>query len=265
MSDFAPLPQSIVKSFGVVSPSRRDVLRPLVFALIARVRDFESQCGVNRELYWMRLSMEEAFDRLSYPSTYRDLVRQVACVQRTWLYANAWLEFHVTLFPEYRFIESGRNPPTLATQGGVPNLRTDLMGGFTTFPNVAQKLFMAGVPVWFMRDPESLTYEHTVVDVVPFTEPDLDDSNGFFSPTPVYTGPAGEKHITAITFNSHAYCDLDPVATDGIPESVAGGSMSRDDVASSGPSNVHPPDASTSATGRIRDHGPHRFEPCKYI
>ncbi len=192
--EFRILCNSIVRTIGTVSLTRREAPREFVGPLYNRVAAFERRCGVNQELRHLTDSMQDAFLRLDYPSTFRDLVRQVAVVQRFWKMSTAWLEWHVKIWHNYVF-ES--DPASHASH--ADRTRKDPMGAFTTDIDVVQKFVRAGIPVWFMRRPETLTKDDVVVEVVSLTEPcQIPNTNGIFRSFPLFTGTADELYLAAI-------------------------------------------------------------------
>ncbi|KAF7792779.1 hypothetical protein EIP86_003877 [Pleurotus ostreatoroseus] len=198
--DVEPVRDSFTRSFGVVSEAFRSKLKPLVDKMTTRVGEFTKQCGKIQALSTLAACMTDAFDRLDFPSTTRDLIRQVAAVQRYWLLADAWIEFHVYLFPSFSFDE-----PSDRERAAI---REDLMGAFTELPDAAQLLMGAGIPVWMIRLSASFRETDVVLDLVPPVSPSFVSDSGPFAPTPIYAAWAGELHLRAIAANAHVYADL---------------------------------------------------------
>ncbi|KAF7797643.1 hypothetical protein EIP86_008843 [Pleurotus ostreatoroseus] len=200
LTDVVSEPNSYLKTFGKVSPARLAELQPLVASMSARAEQFSRQCGEQPEFQSLVVEMERAFDRLDYPSLPMDLIVQVACVQRCWLLADAWLEFNVHLYHMYHFTDPEtrvRNKP-----------RLDLMGAFTNVPNVIQLMFEAGVPVWIYRLPQQVDANDTVMQVVDMRMYDLPDRCHPFPVQAIYEGYAGIHHLTAIASHTQAYLGL---------------------------------------------------------
>lgn len=86
---------------GIVTEITRGPLLRNVRDIMRSVEQFKSENGFNEELEWLASTMQNAMDRLIHPSTYRDIVCQHACVQRFYLYATAWLDWHVAIFKLY--------------------------------------------------------------------------------------------------------------------------------------------------------------------
>lgn len=145
------------------------------------------------------LSTKHAFDRLSIPATERDLVRQFVCLECNFCMAVAWLTWH-TLFS---------NP---ASADAPLDARDDLMGVFTTDPNIVQKLFHVGIPVWYMRRSESHGPGDVIISTVDIQNPiQIILHSGDYSDHPVYIGPPGIKQLEAVCYKGHMYTDLEPI------------------------------------------------------
>ena len=89
VKDVKSVKDPLRRAFGIVSSAFRAKLRPLVEEMSRRVEGFTQQCGPNSQLSALSSCMVEAFERLDFPSTTRDLIRQTAAVQRFWLLADA--------------------------------------------------------------------------------------------------------------------------------------------------------------------------------
>ncbi|KAF7798396.1 hypothetical protein EIP86_009617 [Pleurotus ostreatoroseus] len=209
-ADFQLVDQNSPKRFGIVGKTRLDRLRLLVNDATRRVENFEMENGRrdDSELHWLKTHMSDAFDRLDYPSTFRDMIRQHACVQRFWMLTHAWLEWHVHIWHNYKITDEDTSPR--------PPVRDDLMGAFTTSPIVAQRLLGGGIPVWFSRLVEMIVPDDVLESVVPFTDPSgfpLDDGN-LFPPTKSYVGLAGKEHVAFIQRYSQTYEDSHRISYD---------------------------------------------------
>ncbi|KAF7793828.1 hypothetical protein EIP86_004949 [Pleurotus ostreatoroseus] len=191
------------RTFGKVSHRRRAELQPLVTTMSTRAEMFSRQCGEQSELQSLVVGMKQAFDRLDYPSAPMDLIIQFACVQRCWLLADAWLEFHVHLFQTYQFTDPQsrvRNKP-----------RLDIMGAFTNSPAHVQLMFDAGIPVWHYRFPEQLDVTHVILRVVELCGYNRPDSCEPFPAHAVYEGFPGLHHLTTLAGHAQAYIGLDMI------------------------------------------------------
>ncbi|KAJ3551478.1 hypothetical protein NM688_g4684 [Phlebia brevispora] len=210
--DVIPAPNSVTRSFFVVSELCKNSLRPLVTRMSMRAEAFLQEHKKVLELESLLMSLKAAFRRLGFPSSQADIVRQYSCVQRYWLMIDAWIEFHVHLFKLYKFDDLSFFP-----RSRPPRVRIDLMGAFTNIPDIAERMFRAGVPVWFVRVPDQIRGDEVIKDIVePITAQFRMDS-GPFPNAPIFEGWAGEKHILAIAIHAHVYRDLDGVLHPGIP------------------------------------------------
>ena len=150
-------------------------------------------------LCWLESSMRHARDRLrTFASTFRDAVLQCAQVQRYWLMCQAFMLFEQLV-----------NRPSSPDDSVVPSTHHNLMGAFTTSPDVVQRLFHAGIPVWFLRPKTSLP---PAIHLPPPQELRLPNS---ICTTPmgsqervVYHGLAGSKHIQAMCRSVSLYHDV---------------------------------------------------------
>jgi hypothetical protein len=77
----------------------------------------------------------------------------------------------------------------------------EFVGAFTTVPFVAQQLWAAKVPFWFLRPVEVFDAEN-ILDVVPLREPEFDlpdaDAHGAGAPPVLYSGNSTLEKIAAI-------------------------------------------------------------------
>src|SRR5215468_399687 len=82
------------------------------------------------------------------PSTFKDLVGQVAEYQHNFLDLLSFLDYYEKFSPHW----------TLPSENGTKVHKVDLarMGTYTTQPNVLQWLYKAGIPMWFVQQVESI-------------------------------------------------------------------------------------------------------------
>ena len=78
------------------------------------VNIFETEHGRHRELSWLREAMHHAYQRLSFPASFRDLVRQLAHFRRYTLYVHAWFQWHIAIMDEGKIIAMGTLEQLLA-------------------------------------------------------------------------------------------------------------------------------------------------------
>ena len=190
-------------NLGKLKRSCRDKFHPFVKAISERVAEYsERRQKQQTSLHFAEVSVRTTFDRLAFPASYRDMLLQVAALQRYYLEAVAYLEFDTVL-----------QPKILGPPGQTVVVRKDLMGVFTNDPSVAGKYMNGGVPVWFMRQPDLFTEEDVVLSFPLLTEPadSLVLDHGIFPSSPIYVGQAGEQHHAALQHGGHLYIDIEPV------------------------------------------------------
>lgn len=141
---FVPIHGSAVSNLGTLELDMKDKLSTLVRSMSSEIAAFSHRRGgPPTHINFCDISMRASLNALSFPSTYRDLVVQVANVQRYWLESQAWLDY----MNIYRARILGT---TLDT---VPTVNNSFMGCYTSDPTVAFKLYKAGIPVWLIRAP----------------------------------------------------------------------------------------------------------------
>ena len=204
----AVVPYSRAGVFGIVAAAFRERLGSVLQVQRERAEEFLKQNGENYLFKSLLLQMVDAFERLTLPSTTPDLIRQVACTQRFYLYVGAWLEFNTHLFPAYTFRDPKPQPRNVSEAESV---RIDLMGALTTSVEIAQKLFRAQIPVWLAREPDKLTGDDTVVRIVnsPISPSHLRNDPGVFPPAVLASEWAGVRHLSAIMCFATQYLDVE--------------------------------------------------------
>ena len=212
-----------------------------------RVARFVHKFGPAPVLEQLKKLMRGALDLANFPSTPRDVMRQHAATQRFWLLADAWLEWHVYLYPAradtravFKDPEGDRERPE--------GIRTDLMGAFTTHPTHAEKLYSVGLPVWFFRlttqtqaDSQSLvcrvikSADMEVCPTVPVT---------LFASVPVYSGIVDSNTSLAILRSGLELLDIEQIPRAAAPPAAAPMAVTR--TSSSGSSSAQ------------------RYQPCEF-
>ncbi|KAF9233288.1 hypothetical protein BU15DRAFT_80267 [Melanogaster broomeanus] len=120
--------------------------------------------------------------------------QSVKMFQRGVLEFHAYCDYYAFILPR---IEHPQFP--------FPAVNTQWMGAFTESVQVAEALFRAGVPVWYVRPEASVTSSTIIEAIVTPTQPDhivlgafCDPIKKFAKPFPVrYVGPAGVERETA--------------------------------------------------------------------
>ncbi|GJF00825.1 hypothetical protein PsYK624_171270 [Phanerochaete sordida] len=157
--------------------------------------------------------MYNAFALFALPSTYRSLIALWGRLHRCWAECFAFVRWYMVMW-----YEALANPSAPVLLGDAVDVQTGLgrgiKGAFTTDPAVAQKLYAAGVPVWYIQP------RHTIGDIqiegrdpISFTEPynilqDREDVRGDVR----CRVRAGEQHLLAISKESEALLDIEHVA-----------------------------------------------------
>ena len=138
LSDFHTIDGSVLKCLGRLTGESLLPLDNLVEEAVHKVENFLHGRHGYPTLVWLREAMCQARNRLRwFPSTFRDACLQTSEVQRYWLMCHA--------FMDYEALMAETSPESTPR-----SVRHEFMGAFTTAPEVAQQLFRAGVPFWFM-------------------------------------------------------------------------------------------------------------------
>ena len=189
--DFTLIEGSVIKCLGLLH-SR--YLKPL-FDLVDELCDLVVSHPMNSDprLASLEIAMRHARDRLiHFPCTWRDVCIQVRECQRYWLMTRAFIDF-------YSSYEAG---------GPSFPVNRNLIGAFTTDPVCVQKLYNAGIPVWWLRMDASLLADTSVRAVVALSLPDDVCSRHALDAQLLYRGLAGQRHIQAMTRGGHTYQDI---------------------------------------------------------
>ncbi|OSC96442.1 hypothetical protein PYCCODRAFT_1379177 [Trametes coccinea BRFM310] len=194
--DFVPLEGCTIASLGFLSKASVSPLRFLTEGMVKRVGDYITRNGPAEHLAWLETAMRHAMIRLdTFAATFRDACMQYAQVQRFWLLCRAYMEYQDTMASSCL-----RSRP----------VRPNLMGAFTTFPQVAQKLHSSGIPVWFIRPTASIpsTLVSSELQRGAIRAAHVLDQLPDPTSTPIYSGLAGAKHLHATYRSSHTYRDI---------------------------------------------------------
>ena len=202
---------TILTAFGRLCRHRQAELKSLVSKLANEARTLHRE---NPNRYGMLLpsvckQMEEAYDHLDLPSTFRDIVQQVRCIQRHYLYTAAILAWYGEIC-------------CLSPMTSHP-VRPDLMGAFTTDPSIVQWLFSVGVPVWYMRYPHQISRNDVILSFERLQRSsDIVTDDGVFGRV-IYQGVVGFKqYFEAITRAGKYYFDIEETP---LPERISDGSI----------------------------------------
>ncbi|KAJ7192981.1 hypothetical protein GGX14DRAFT_405890 [Mycena pura] len=132
------------------------------------------------------------------PTTYTKTVFAVTSLQRACLELDV-LYYYITVYKpriDSYFSCPPNNPTSIA--GGLPPL-AQCIGAFTTIPGVAQQLWSAGLPFWFLR-PTFVFDSENILSIVPLEEAcfEVPDTHADGTPPIVYSGNSTEDKIAAI-------------------------------------------------------------------
>lgn len=247
--DFVAFTASTVPNLWSFSTTRISALGMAVRMIVEELEDWIKARGEHHQIQYLILSTNDAWERLSFPSTKRDLRRQYACLERFYCMSVAWLVWYGYWF-------------TLpnSTQGMRP-LQRDLMGAFTTDISIAQKLYRAGIPVWLLRREAELCEQEVVENIVDITmATDIVTDYGEYAGNSVYVGTAGHKALEAILYLGHRYLDVEALpfmVSSGLPSVVS----TADTSELAGPSTGSSQNVTTAA--RADKQNSHRQKPCK--
>ncbi|GJF00968.1 hypothetical protein PsYK624_172720 [Phanerochaete sordida] len=153
--------------------------------------------------------MRNALALFAVPSSFRNIVSLAGRLHRCFAECLAYLRwYHVT----QRIAPSSRVREQVDLEPGIDGL--GVMGAFCTDQSIAQQLYAAGVPVWYVQ------MRHMVGNIqiegrqpVHFTQPtdvvqDLAIAGGDVRRKVI----AGEAHLAAIAEESEALLDIEHVA-----------------------------------------------------
>ncbi|PIL23637.1 hypothetical protein GSI_14950 [Ganoderma sinense ZZ0214-1] len=189
--DFVAVEGSIIKCLGRL---HAQTLEPL-FSLVNELSDSLPSHPMydDRRLRWLDIAMRHARERLKhFPCTWRDVCLQVRQLQRYWLMTNAFIDFYA--------VWEDRDVPRPVNRS--------LLGTFTTDPQDVQRLFNAGIPVWWLRMDASFLNDTRVRAVVVLTEPVVVNKKVAPGAEVLYRGLAGTNHLMATCRGGHTYQDI---------------------------------------------------------
>lgn len=265
--DFVPVQSSAVRGLGTVSATLRERLRSICEEAHSFKRALFKEYGVINELNWLCTTMEHTLARLQLPATFRDMVRQHACLQRFYIYTVAWLDWYIVHLRTYKLGASVQYERLPVHQ---------LMGCITTSPIIAQGFFEVGAPIWYMRTVDTLSeidvLEQQVTLVPPTTMLDFasDDEKETYTRLLADLATAdmyaGDRHVDWINRQAQQYGDIErlPVVDLNYGSAIAQAS-SRTIPGASASTLVARTQPPASASGSKARHPPHdaRFHPCK--
>ena len=155
---FSPYPGSTIAGFGELSAAKFAEMDALRKQLVARMLQHESKfSNLPPALQTLYKLMNHTLLRLTgHPTTIVKLQFTVAEFQRYFLEVIGYLD--------YTKIYEPRIQNTDAKGDGIPLPPTTALtiGAFTSDPSVVKNCFKAGLPVYFIRDRESVLNDHYI-------------------------------------------------------------------------------------------------------
>lgn len=155
-SDFKRSDDAPDLTLGKLSAAALAALEGLVRNLLTDYEDYKGASQPSLEyLPPLVHEMEKGLQRLqTTPSTYEQAVLGIRDLQRTCLEIDALIEYMTVYKPRMK-------------PGVVPCRPAALMGAFTGDPRVAETLFVAGMPYWYVREASAFSTENILEIVAP--------------------------------------------------------------------------------------------------
>ena len=170
-SDFEQSNTAMVKGIGSLTGTEMDSVKEQVRSLLKRVRDYRNGEGKNLKKEDGSMLIDSGLVTLVHtwvrldgsPGTLEEKCMELSEVQQSYLKLKAIMDYYAWRLPRIR---TKVDPPG----ADVPGI-LDVVGCITSQPLIAQECFVAGIPVWLMRDYRILFGGGIRVDqLVPFTE-----------------------------------------------------------------------------------------------
>ncbi|KAI0757866.1 hypothetical protein BC629DRAFT_1598257 [Irpex lacteus] len=220
----------------VMAPQRVPALKKVLQELRAEVQLYEQQYGPSAELTKFYSRTEAAYERLRLPVvSWRDLRCQYVAVERCYCMTIAWITWHTQL-------------KKISDEEAPLDVLKHLMGCFTKDSKVVEKLYKAGIPVWYMRRIDTLTKEDHIHQYVSLQSPrGMVLQEGDYNDHPAnHVGNPGQKQLEAICYKSDVYMDGSPSPETTLPRGVASSSSTHvprtalaDTTVSLNPNDLH--------------------------
>ncbi|PPQ81169.1 hypothetical protein CVT24_007936 [Panaeolus cyanescens] len=165
LADFVPSTNSLVDGLGEISSSKLAALILHKSAISPEVNAFLLESAAHSKLSKdsvrsIKTHLNHSLQRLSrLKMTYSQMVLNVVDFQRTFLELEAFLCYMTVVRPRF---------------GGWQNTASEVhktLGTFTKDPQAAQKLFDAGVPLWFIREWDGKNIKSNILAVVVPVQP----------------------------------------------------------------------------------------------
>jgi hypothetical protein len=190
------------------------------------------------------LSMVLSLERLQdLPSTYEQMVFGVTCVQRMYLELDALLNYMTVYKPRMENFKEQADSVLIAA----------CMGAFTSEPRVAQILFSAKLPFWFLR-PTYVFAEENILAVVELRQVPGSVMQDILPERPaLYTGKNHEKLKAMARTSRFVSWYRDPFADDSPPSALP--------VQTPQPAPLPPSHGASRSQSGVRAQ---RYQPCTY-
>lgn len=202
------------QAYGYLSSRKLLLLRTSVEELDYIIHGFlcdtpAPQTQYVEEILRLQAATRNALALFAVPSSFRNIVSLAGRLHRCFAECLAYMRWH---FVTQRVAPSSRVREAVELEPGIDGL--GVMGAFCTDQSIAQQLYAAGVPVWYVQ------VRHMVGNIqiegrqpVHFTKPtdvvvDLAIAGGDVRRKVV----AGEDHLAAIAQESEALLDIEHVA-----------------------------------------------------
>ncbi|THV00650.1 hypothetical protein K435DRAFT_793991 [Dendrothele bispora CBS 962.96] len=139
-SDFIPHTSMPCSALGLIAPDLISRFESKSNALISSSLDRPAPVKNDHYVREGRAALQRLVERLQVVSTHEECLLLVACIQRQYLELYARIEWLDKYLPRIQAQEK-THPANL-----------DLMGAFAYSADDLQRLFHAGIPVWFIRE-----------------------------------------------------------------------------------------------------------------
>ncbi|KAG1738079.1 uncharacterized protein EDB91DRAFT_1054753 [Suillus paluster] len=252
--DFKPIPGT---SFpvGTLASDKVEGLDSLCKLAEKRVQDWRAnRQGKNDAVVSRILSLQHGVSCLKmHPLTFRDLLMFVTDAQRLFLEIYSFMEWILLAQPHM----------TAGDSTSVVN--SEWMGAFTHDSNMCNKLYIAGIPIWYVRTMAYIPSNMTVKQPVLLTRPDqiilsmYAEGNKVRPYEIIYHGPGGynrQLHVRHL-YGGTTFKDPEPGPSSG-PSS---GSSSAPNVKDAWP--AHHIQSAESITDKWKDPESPYFPPSK--
>ncbi len=230
-----------------LTDARLSPIEEAIEYLFGELIEYEADNEKSQQLRWNIISAKHAYERLTHPATRRDLLRQLACVERQYCTAIALIIWH------YCFKDVPLKPAPV---------KPTLMGCFTTDGSVVAKLTQVGIPVWYMRLGEAFVQScERVINVVDLMPPSDIPTEDYSPRSVIYVGTPGLKQLESIYQKGHVYADIEAIP---LPENFGAVSSTLADTPSTSDNRTKDSDHSYGVQRPSKASAP-RQAPCKSI